>query len=139
MESDFLEAARVLDEYFDRYVRQVADEVISQRDSFESPFLGRAEDLLEKYFHNLHAINVVQSALMHMEKRENPPQTYPPRAEVLVPTDQDIGAAVNTWLEENPGRELISAVPVAVAEKLQILVIYQGATDSETSSDWSES
>ena len=49
----------------------MAAEVIERREDFESPFVGGAESLIDKYYHLLACLCRVQAGLYHHLPKEN--------------------------------------------------------------------
>ena len=51
--NEFSEAIGILNAYYRTLVTRLAEEIIERREQFQVPFLGGAEDLVEKYAHPL--------------------------------------------------------------------------------------
>ena len=46
---EFHDALRILNRYYDELAKQMADEIIQHAEEFESPGIGQAESVIEKY------------------------------------------------------------------------------------------
>lgn len=72
-ENEFDGAQRILRKYYRDLVKSMAEEIIQHRDDFESPsFGGRADEIIEKYYLQLHRLCPVFSNLNQFALREKP-------------------------------------------------------------------
>jgi rubrerythrin len=71
--NEFDGALAILKTYHRGLVRQLAEEIIERREDFESPgCLGPAENIIDKYAHQLHRLCEVYSNLNKFAFREKP-------------------------------------------------------------------
>jgi hypothetical protein len=71
------DALGILNRYSDALVKQMADEIIEHAEDFESPGIGQAEPVLEKYALRLHELGRVYSFLRWAAARQNPQAKAP--------------------------------------------------------------
>jgi hypothetical protein len=54
--SPYAEALRILDGYYRAVVARAAEEVVENRDDFEGPYPGRAEEIVDRYGQHLQSL-----------------------------------------------------------------------------------
>ncbi len=127
-------AKRIVHEYYKSYLSRVTDEIIERKETFENPFTGGVEDMVER--HNLHlcAIGNVYNFLERTERQlsepEAPRQTY--RIKKIPCKIREIEEMVNDWLARNPGTRPIS-VSIVPAGKgaCEAMLLYAGAAPGD--------
>ena len=74
---EFHEALQVLNGYYNALAKQMADEIVQHAEDFESPGLGQAEAVIEKYAARLGELGSVYSFLRWSACREKPEAKVP--------------------------------------------------------------
>ncbi len=74
---EFHEALRILNRYYDEVAKQMADEIIEHAEDFESPGVGQAEAVVEKYALRLRELGCVYSILRWAAFRKKPEASEP--------------------------------------------------------------
>jgi hypothetical protein len=69
---EFHDALRILNRYYNELAGQMADEIIEHAEDFESPGIGQAELVIEKYAHRLSEVGWVYSILRWAAFRQKP-------------------------------------------------------------------
>jgi hypothetical protein len=62
----FTEALRLLNEYYRSIVTKVAEEIVENRDTFDLPYTGRAEEIIDRYGLHLQSVARINCDLMTM-------------------------------------------------------------------------
>ena len=74
---EFHDALRILSRYYDELAKQMADEIIQHAEEFESPGIGQAESVIEKYALRLRELGSVYSILRWAAFRQKPQAKEP--------------------------------------------------------------
>src|SRR5258708_2022857 len=77
------EALRILARYQRALVEHMAREIVERKEDFESPFVGSAEVLIDKYYHLLQCLCPITTGLQsyaRIAKRAEPPPEQEPQA-----------------------------------------------------------
>jgi hypothetical protein len=57
--TDFSKAVAIMERYYRALVTRLAEEVIEHEEDFDNPFLGRAEEIIERYWNHLYNFGLV--------------------------------------------------------------------------------
>ena len=100
------EALTVLNDYYRVFAKQIADQIIAHKADFESPELGQAEGLVERYAKHAQRVNALYGILRY-EAGFNKPEGREPLArnefrcfgcgEVIQPEDTACKLCGWTW------------------------------------------
>ena len=73
-ENEFQGAQRILWRYFERVVREMAEDIIKHAEDFEQPF-GEAENILERHYCRLSRVGCTYAYLRTLASKEKPKGT----------------------------------------------------------------
>jgi hypothetical protein len=63
--AQFAEALTILNSYQRALIARIAEETVENRSDFEACYLGKAEDIVERYGHLLYSLGTIQQYLHH--------------------------------------------------------------------------
>jgi hypothetical protein len=106
--SKYQDALKVLDEYWRRVVSDIADEILQNRPTFKSEYLGNAEDIVMRRSQLLSAIHRVRCDLDVFGRDRKSPKY---RCRAFPCKAHEMEERLNAWLDENPECGLVTVVP----------------------------
>jgi len=129
----FTEASQLLDEYYRAIITKIADEIVDNRDTFDSPYTGRAEEIVDRYGLHLQSLNILRSEMMSMAQflaeRDRGEAPAPPVAPSGLPVDSETPLAPGANVLAEWGGGWWRASVVAVEPEGDVLIHYVGWGD----------
>lgn len=132
--------------YREQLLDQVAEEASQIDVSFDNPYVGSAENVVEKYWQLILGTCTICGSLQERFEEIAPPPPPPPakprvvtRVKVLeVEAGESSEAALNEWLEENPGVEVSSIDMAPRGEGMICTLVYLTEEDVEPTQEFDD-
>lgn len=126
MESKYEIAFKAMSAYYDGVVSRMADEIVEKAGDIRQPYLGRGEDIVDRYGHQLLLMSRILCDLQARVPRKSAPPP-PPQIEQLRCAPGAVSDTLKKWFSEHPGITPSHLQVLQDKDECVCLIVHAGA------------